>query len=69
MIALTNLSRAWIGALLGGLVGLLWVWLSFSGMLLILALAVIGAILGQLLESDELRAKLRELSDVVFRRS
>jgi len=66
---LTNLSRAWIGALLGGLVGLLWVWLSFSGMLLVLALAVIGAVLGQLLESDELRAKLRELSDVVFRRS
>lgn len=66
---MTNLSRAWIGALLGGLVGLLWVWLSFSGMLLVLALAVIGAVLGQLLESDELRAKLRELSDVVFRRS
>lgn len=64
---MTNLSRAWIGALLGGLVGLLWVWLSFSGMLLVLALAVIGAVLGQLLESDELRAKLRELSDVVFR--
>ncbi|MFB6285414.1 MAG: DUF2273 domain-containing protein [Candidatus Bipolaricaulia bacterium] len=66
---MTNLSRAWTGALLGGLVGLLWVWLSFSGMLLVLALAVIGAVLGQLLESDELRAKLRELSDVVFRRS
>ncbi len=65
---MTNLSRAWIGALLGGLVGLLWVWLSFSGMLLVLALAVIGAILGQLLESDELRTKLRELSDVVLRR-
>lgn len=65
---MTNLSRAWIGALLGGLVGLLWVWLSFSGMLLVLALAVIGAILGQLLESEELRTKLRELSDVVFRR-
>ncbi len=58
-----------MGALVGGFLGLLWVWLSFSGMLLVLALAVIGAILGQLLESDELRAKLRELSDVVLRRS
>lgn len=66
---MTNLSRAWMGALVGGFLGLLWVWLSFSGMLLVLALAVIGAILGQLLESDELRAKLRELSDVVLRRS
>lgn len=65
---MTDLSRAWIGALLGGLIGLLWVWLSFSGMLLVVALAVIGAVLGQLLESEELRTKLRELSDVVFRR-
>lgn len=65
---MTDLSRAWIGALLGGLIGLLWVWKSFSGMLLVVALAVIGAVLGQLLESEELRTKLRELSDVVFRR-
>lgn len=63
-----SLSRTWIGTLLGGLVGLLWVLFSFSGMLLIVALGAVGAVIGRLLESDELRTKLRELSDVIFRR-
>lgn len=65
---MTNLSRTWIGALLGGLLGLFWLWFSFSGMLLILAVGVIGAVIGQLLESEELRTKLRELTDIVLRR-
>lgn len=65
---MTKLSRAWIGALLGGLLGLFWLWFSFSGMLLILALGAMGAGVGQLLESEELRTKLRELTDIVLRR-
>lgn len=69
MIALTNLPRTWTGALLGGLIGVLWVLFSFSGMLLIVALGAIGAVVGRFLESEELRAKLRELSDVVFPRT
>lgn len=66
---MTSLSRTWIGALLGGLIGLLWILFSFSGMLLIVALGAVGAVVGRLLESEELRTKLRELSDIVFPRT
>lgn len=67
MIALISLSRSWVGALLGGLIGLIWVLFSFSELVLIVAVGVLGAVIGRLLESEELRAKLRELSDVIFR--
>lgn len=62
-----SLSRSWVGALLGGLIGLIWVLFSFSELVLIVAVGVLGAVIGRLLESEELRAKLRELSDVIFR--
>ena len=62
------LSRTWIGALLGGVIGVLWVIFGLSGLILIVALGAIGAVVGWLLESDELRTKLRELSDVILRR-
>lgn len=68
VIALTELSRTWIGALLGGLIGLIWVVFSFWELVLIVTLAVVGALIGYLLESEELRTKLRELIGVVMRR-
>ena len=65
---MTELSRTWIGALAGGLIGLIWVVFSFWELVLVLALTVVGAVIGYLLESEELRTKLRELTDVIFHR-
>jgi hypothetical protein len=57
---MTRLSPSALGAILGVLVGLLWIWLNVK-LFLLLFLAGLGFAIGKLFESEELRERVREL--------
>ena len=63
---MTRLSPSALGAILGVLVGILWVWLGVQ-LFLILFLAGLGFALGKLFESEELRERVRELLSFFYR--
>lgn len=68
MIGLTKLTPAAVGALLGGIVGLLLLFIPFPQLLLILLFAALGYAIGKLVESEELRAKMRDFFALFFKR-
>lgn len=63
---MTRLSPSVLGAIVGVLVGLLWIWLGVR-LLLIVFLAALGFALGKLFESEELRERVRELFFFFYR--
>lgn len=63
---MARLSPGTLGALLGVLVGLLWIWLGVR-LFLILFLAAVGFAIGKLFESEELRERIRELFSFFYR--
>lgn len=63
---MTRLAPSVLGALIGMLVGLLWVWLE-TKLFLILFLAAVGFGVGKLLESEELLERIRELFSSFYR--
>jgi len=63
---MARLSPGAVGALVGTLIGLLWIWLGVR-LFLILFLAVVGFAIGKLFESEELRERVRELFSFFYR--
>lgn len=63
---MTRLSPSALGALLGVLVGLVWIWLNVK-LFLLLILAGVGFAIGKLFESEELRERVRELFSFFYR--
>lgn len=63
---MARLSPSVLGAIVGVLVGLLWIWLGVR-LLLILFLAGLGFAIGKLFESEELRERVRELFFFFYR--
>lgn len=57
---MTRLSLSTLGAIVGVIVGLLWIWLGVR-LFLILLLAGLGFAIGKLFESEELRERMRDL--------
>lgn len=63
---MTRLSPSALGAIIGVLVGVLWVWLGVQ-LFLILFLAGLGFVIGKLFESEELRERVRDLLSFFYR--
>ncbi|GBC75995.1 hypothetical protein HRbin07_00188 [bacterium HR07] len=63
---MTRLSPSALGAIVGVLVGLVWIWLGVKLFLLIF-LAGLGFAIGKLFESEELRERVRELFSFFYR--
>ncbi len=63
---MTRLSPSALGAIIGVLVGVLWVWLGVR-LFLILFLAGLGFVIGKLFESEELRERVRDLLSFFYR--
>ena len=63
---MARLSPGALGALLGVLVGLLWIWLNVK-LFLLLFLAGVGFAIGKLVESEELRERVRDLFSFFYR--
>lgn len=63
---MTRLSPSALGAILGALVGLVWIWLNVQ-LFLLLFLAGLGFAIGKLFESEELRDRVRELFSFFYR--
>lgn len=63
---MTRLSPSALGAIVGVLVGLVWIWLGVKLFLLIF-LAILGFAIGKLFESEELRERVRELFSFFYR--
>ena len=64
MMQVVRLSPSILGALLGTLVGLV---ILYPQLLIVLILTVAGYLIGRIWESEELRAKIRELFAMLFR--
>lgn len=63
---MARLSPSALGAIIGVLVGVLWVWLGVK-LFLILFLAGLGFVIGKLFESEELRERVRDLLSFFYR--
>lgn len=63
---MARLSPSVLGAMVGVLTGLLWIWFGVK-LFLILFLAVLGFVIGKLFESEELRERVRELFSFFYR--
>lgn len=63
---MTRLSPSALGAIVGVLTGLVWIWLNVK-IFLILFLAGLGFVIGKLFESEELRERLRDLFSFFYR--
>ena len=65
-VNLTRMSPGLVGAFIGGLFGFLWVLFDWK-IFLIFLFMLIGYFIGKLLESEELRDKLRDLFEAISR--
>ncbi len=63
---MARLSPSALGAIVGVLVGVLWVWLGVQ-LFLIVFLAGVGFVIGKLFESEELRERVRDLLSFFYR--
>ena len=63
---MARVSPSALGAIVGVVVGLLWIWLGVK-LFLILFLAGLGFVIGKLFESEELRERVRELFSFFYR--
>lgn len=63
---MARLSPSALGAIIGVLVGVLWVWLGVQ-LFLIVFLAGLGFAIGKLFESEELRERVRDLLSFFYR--
>jgi len=63
---MARLSPSALGAIVGVVVGLVWIWLGVQ-LFLLLFLAGLGFAIGKLLESEELRERVRELFSFFYR--
>ncbi len=61
-----SLSPAAWGALIGFLVGVMLLVIPLSKVLLVAFLAFVGYAIGRLIESEELRGRIRELFSLLF---
>ncbi len=63
---MARLSPSALGAIVGVVVGLVWIWLDVK-LFLLLFLAGLGFAIGKLFESEELRERVRELFSFFYR--
>lgn len=63
---MARVSPSALGAIVGVVVGLLWIWLGVQ-LFLILFLAGLGFVIGKLFESEELRERMRDLFSFFYR--
>ena len=64
---MNSLSPAQWGALLGFSLGILLVLIPFGKVLLIVLLVLVGFLIGKLMESEELRSRVRQMFSLLFR--
>jgi hypothetical protein len=63
---MARLSPSALGAIVGVVAGLVWIWLGVK-LFLLLFLAGLGFAIGKLFESEELRERVRELFSFFYR--
>lgn len=63
---MARVSPSALGAMMGVVVGLLWIWLGVQ-LFLIVFLAGLGFVIGKLFESEELRERMRDLFSFFYR--
>lgn len=61
-----RLTPSVVGALIGVVLGLLWHWLR-EELFLVVGLALVGFVVGKLLESEEIRERIRDLFSSLYR--
>ncbi|MCS6935981.1 MAG: hypothetical protein NZ610_04970 [Candidatus Bipolaricaulota bacterium] len=61
-----RLTPSVVGAAIGVAVGLLWHWLR-EELFLVIGLALVGFLVGKLLESEEIRERIRDLFSSLYR--
>lgn len=64
---MNRLSPSLLGVILGGFIGVLLVWIGFLKLLIIALLMLLGYAIGKVIESEELRARIKELISLLFR--
>lgn len=64
---MNSLTPAGWGALLGLLLGILLVFIPFGKVLLIALMVLTGYLIGKILESEQLRSRIREMFSLLFR--
>lgn len=64
---MSSLTPAGWGALLGLSLGILLVFLPLGKVLLIALLVLTGYLIGKILESEQLRSRIREMFSLLFR--
>lgn len=63
---MTRVSPSALGAIVGAIVGLLWIWFGVQ-LFLILFLTGLGFAIGKVLESEEFRERMRDLFSFFYR--
>jgi len=56
-----------LGIILGAFIGVLLVWIGFVKLLIIALLMLLGYAIGKVIESEELRARVKEFISLLFR--
>ncbi len=64
---MNRLSPSLLGIILGAFIGVLLVWIGFLKLLIIALLMLLGYAIGKVIESEELRARIKELILLLFR--
>jgi len=62
-----RLSPSLLGIILGAFIGVLLVWIGFVKLLIIALLMLLGYAIGKVIESEELRARVKEFISLLFR--
>ena len=64
---MNRLNPSLVGIILGAFIGILLVWIGFSKLLIIAFLMLIGYTIGKVVESAELRERIKEFLSLLFR--
>lgn len=56
-----------LGIILGAFIGVLLIWIGFLKLLIITLLMLLGYVIGRVVESEELRGRIKEFLSLLFR--
>ena len=66
-MSVNRLNPSLLGIILGAFIGVLLVWIGFLKLLIIALLMLVGYAIGKVIESEELRGRIKELLSLLFR--
>lgn len=66
-MSVNRLSPSILGVIIGAFIGVLLVWIGFLKLLLVALLMLVGYTIGKIIESEELRARIKEFISLLFR--